>query len=87
MDVLKLLARRGAELAVLDVHVRQDRLARHGYTALEDDADLSGYDLAVVLTDHDDVDYARVAEQVDLVFDTRGIYRRRGIRADNVVSL
>ncbi|HSK25167.1 MAG TPA: nucleotide sugar dehydrogenase [Egicoccus sp.] len=87
MDVLKLLERRGAEVGVLDVHVPTDRLARHGLHALENDADLSGWDLAVVLTDHDDVDYEAVAQQVDIVFDTRGIYRRRGIVADNVHAL
>ncbi|MFA9429700.1 nucleotide sugar dehydrogenase [Egicoccus sp. AB-alg2] len=87
MDVLKLLERHGATVGVLDVHVPTDRLARHGFEALENDADLTGWDLAVVLTDHDDVDYERVAKQVDLVFDTRGIYRRRGIDADNVVAL
>ncbi|MBS3941894.1 MAG: nucleotide sugar dehydrogenase [Actinobacteria bacterium] len=87
MDVLKLLERRGAEVGVLDVHVPTDRLARHGLHALENDADLSGWDMAVVLTDHDDVDYEAVAQQVDIVFDTRGIYRRRGIVADNVHAL
>jgi UDP-N-acetyl-D-glucosamine dehydrogenase len=87
MDVLRLLDRRGAELGVLDPHVPQDRLARHGFTALADDADLSSWDLAVVLTDHDKVDYARIAAQVDIVFDTRGVYRRKGIEADNVVAL
>jgi UDP-N-acetyl-D-glucosamine dehydrogenase len=40
-----------------------------------------------VLTDHDATDYARLASQVDVVFDTRGVYRRKGIEADNVVSL
>ncbi|MEX2505194.1 MAG: nucleotide sugar dehydrogenase [Egicoccus sp.] len=87
MDVLKLLERRGAEVGVLDVHVPTDRLARHGLHALENDADLSGWDLAIVLTDHDDVDYEAVAQQVDIVFDTRGIYRRRGIVTDNVHAL
>jgi UDP-N-acetyl-D-glucosamine dehydrogenase len=87
MDVLRLLDRRGAELGVLDPHVPQDRLARHGFTALADDADLSSWDLAVVLTDHDKVDYARIAAQVDIVFDTRGVYRRKGIEASNVVPL
>jgi UDP-N-acetyl-D-glucosamine dehydrogenase len=87
MDVLKLLERRGATVGVLDVHVPTERLSRHGFETLENDAELAGWDLAVVLTDHDDVDYAQVAAQVDLVFDTRGVYRRQGIEADNVVSL
>ena len=87
IDVLRLLERRGAELGVLDPHVPPDRLERHGFTATEHADDLSEWDLAVVLTDHDAIDYAALAEQVELVFDTRGVYRRKGIDAPNVVSL
>jgi UDP-N-acetyl-D-glucosamine dehydrogenase len=87
MDVLGLLARRGAELAVLDPHVHRDRLARHGFHVMEEGADLSSFDLAVVLTDHDRIDYSGVASEIDVVFDTRGVYRRKGIAVDNVVTL
>jgi UDP-N-acetyl-D-glucosamine dehydrogenase len=87
IDVLRLLERRGAVLGVLDPHVPPDRLERHGFTATEHADDLSDWDLAVVLTDHDAIDYAALAEQVGLVFDTRGVYRRKGILAPNVVSL
>jgi UDP-N-acetyl-D-glucosamine dehydrogenase len=87
IDVLRLLARQGAELGVLDPHVPQDRLARHGFVAVEDDADLSGWQVAVILTDHDGIDYAALADAVDVVFDTRGVYRRLGIQRDDVVAL
>jgi UDP-N-acetyl-D-glucosamine dehydrogenase len=87
IDVLRLLERRGAVLGVLDPHVPPDRLERHGFTATEHADDLSDWDLAVVLTDHDAIDYAALAAQVELVFDTRGVYRRKGIEAPNVVSL
>ncbi|MEX1178958.1 MAG: nucleotide sugar dehydrogenase [Nitriliruptor sp.] len=87
MDVLRLLDRRGAHLGVIDPHVPNERLERHGFEVLQTETDLAGWDLAVVLTDHDGVDYAAIAEQVDLVFDTRGVYRRRGIVADNVIAL
>jgi hypothetical protein len=40
-----------------------------------------------VLTDHDVVDYVELAARVPLVFDTRGVYRRLGLRPDNVVAL
>jgi UDP-N-acetyl-D-glucosamine dehydrogenase len=43
--------------------------------------------MAVVLTDHDDIDYRGLAAHVPVVFDTRGVYRRLGIDADNVVVL
>lgn len=87
IDVLRLLARRGATLGVLDPHVPADRLARHGFAAVADTAHPDGWDLAVVLTDHDDVDYAALAAAVPQVFDTRGVYRRLGIDTPNVVAL
>ncbi len=87
IDVLRLLARRGAELGVLDPHVPQDRLARHGFDAILADSDLSSWDLAIILTDHDATDYAALADTIDTVFDTRGVYRRQGIQRDNVVIL
>jgi UDP-N-acetyl-D-glucosamine dehydrogenase len=58
-----------------------------GFEVVTDLAAASGWDLAIVLTDHDDIDYAALAERVPLVFDTRGIYRRLGLRPDNVVTL
>ena len=86
-DVLERLATRGAEVGVHDPIVPADRLARDGYRVIDDLGDLEGWDLAIVLTDHDAVDYAAIAERVPLVFDTRGVYRRLGERPDNVVTL
>ena len=86
-DVLERLATRGAEVGVHDPLVPADRLARDGYRVIDDLGDLEGWDLAIVLTDHDAVDYAALAERVPLVFDTRGVYRRLGERPDNVVTL
>ena len=39
------------------------------------DTDLGRFDAAVLVTDHSDVDYDRLVEQLDLIIDTRGIYR------------
>ncbi len=38
---------------------------------------LSGIDAAIVVTNHVQVDYDLVLEQVPLVIDTRGVYRHR----------
>jgi UDP-N-acetyl-D-glucosamine dehydrogenase len=88
IDVLRLLEARGAALGVLDPHVPDERIRARGYTPVSngDIAD-GGWQLAVVLTDHDAVDYEALAEHADVVFDTRGAYRRRGIDADNVEQL
>jgi UDP-N-acetyl-D-glucosamine dehydrogenase len=87
IDVLARLARRGAHVGVMDPHVANDRLARFGYKVVANGTDLSDWTLGLVLTDHDVVDYVRLADEVDVVFDTRGVYRRLGITADNVVAL
>ena len=86
-DVLARLAGRGAEVGVHDPLVAPDRLARDGYRVVDDLGGVEGWDLAIVLTDHDGVDYPALAASVPLVFDTRGVYRRLGLRPDNVVTL
>jgi UDP-N-acetyl-D-glucosamine dehydrogenase len=86
-DVLSRLAARGAEVGVHDPLVPHDRLARDGYEVVRSLDGLSGWDLAIVLTDHDAIDYRGLASSVPLVFDTRGVYRRLGLRPSNVVTL
>ena len=87
LDVLELLQGRGAQLGVLDPHVDADRIEEYGFHAVPPEANLSTWTMAVVLTDHDQVDYERIAREVEVVFDTRGVYRRLGIEASNVVAL
>jgi UDP-N-acetyl-D-glucosamine dehydrogenase len=87
VEVIKDLERRGAKVSVLDPLVGDDRIRQHGFEPVAAAADLSGFPLAVVLTDHNSIDYAGVAGQVSEVFDTRGVYRRRGIEAPNVHHL
>jgi UDP-N-acetyl-D-glucosamine dehydrogenase len=87
IDVLRLLERKGVTIGVVDPHVDEDRLARHGFTVGTLTGALGAWDLAVVLTDHDAIDYDALAAEVDIVFDTRGVYRRKGLTAANVVPL
>lgn len=87
LDVARRLAGRGAEVIVLDPVVGDDVIAGHGFGVEPSDSSFSGYDIAVVLTDHPDLPYEGIATAVPLVFDTRGVYRRLGIRAGNVEAL
>lgn len=87
LEVLRELAKRGASVSVLDPVVGADRIAGHGFEAETSEADLSDYALAVVLTDHPDIDYEKVAREVPVVYDTRGVYRRLGISSESVVPL
>ena len=67
----------GADVDVVDPILTDQAIRLRGVTAASD-VTLTMYDLALVLTDHDDVDYDTIARQSVAVFDTRAAYRRRG---------
>lgn len=84
-DVVRHLLGRGAEVVVWDPMVPAATLHDLGFTvATGPDA---GTAVAIVLTDHDAIDYPALAAAVPVVFDARGAYSRRGIVAGNVVAL
>lgn len=87
LDVIKELARRGADISVLDPVVGGDRIRAHGYPAVDANADLTEFALAAILTDHTTLDYAGIARQVPVVYDARGVYRRLGLDLPNVFAL
>ncbi len=87
IEVLRVLEERGAKISVLDPVVAEARIADHGFTPVAPDADLAGFAVAVILTDHAVLDLERIADAVPVVLDTRGAYRRAGIARDNVVPL
>ncbi|QBI20684.1 nucleotide sugar dehydrogenase [Egibacter rhizosphaerae] len=87
-DVLSELAARGGDIGVLDPLIEPERIAAQGYRTVGHSRDeIADHALAVVLTDHDAIDLAELADAVPAVFDTRGAYRKRGIDAPNVTAL
>ena len=82
--VLKELANQGAKIDVFDPLVPPDRIRGHGF---EPSTTFEGYKAAVILTDHDGINYAELATSTPVVFDCRDAYRRRGIEALNVEVL
>lgn len=85
-DVMRRLEAAGAHLGLYDPHVGTERLARHGHEVVTDPTD-DEWAIAILLTDHDDIAYESLAAHVPVVFDTRGVYRRLGIDAENVLAL
>jgi UDP-N-acetyl-D-glucosamine dehydrogenase len=47
---------------------------------------LAGFDLAIICTDHDAVDYTLLVERCPVVIDTRNICARRGLVSDRIVK-
>jgi UDP-N-acetyl-D-glucosamine dehydrogenase len=85
--VLEELARRGAEISVLDPVVGAAGIEKLSFAAVGAGDDLSGFALAAILTDHSILDLAAIAASVPVVFDARGAYRRAGLVLPNVIAL
>ena len=88
IDILRTLAERGAEISYHDPQVAELVVDGTSYKSsdLSDDL-LQGADVAVILTDHDEVDYARVVARAARVFDTRNSTRRVTEGAEKVRKL
>jgi UDP-N-acetyl-D-glucosamine dehydrogenase len=76
LDVMRLLAAKGAEIDYSDPHVPEIELAgqRMKHVDLTDDA-LAGADVVVIVTAHDGVDYEQVVAKAGRVYDTRNATR------------
>ena len=72
LDIVGLLADKGAELSFHDPHVREFEVEGKVYknSDLSDEL-LAGSDLALILTDHSGIDFQRVLDKTSRVFDTR----------------
>ena len=87
LQVLTELERRGARISVLDPEVSRQRIEEHGYAYVSGEGPFSRFQLAAILTDHTDVDYQRIVDEVPLVYDARGVFRRLGIESKNITTL
>ena len=79
----------GAELTVVDAYAAHEHTELAGIPLHAEltGAVLSSADLVVIVTDHDDVDYAEVARLAPRVLDTRARLARAGIDAPHVERL
>jgi len=72
LDVMKLLTEKGADLSYHDPHVPAVDIGDLHFKSVElSDQRLTQADMVVILTGHAALDYARVVEKSQLVFDTR----------------
>jgi UDP-N-acetyl-D-glucosamine dehydrogenase len=76
LDIVRLLASRGAEVRYHDPHVPELEIEGFSGKSVELTGDaLSACDLAVIITDHGAVDYDRVVALAPRVYDTRNATR------------
>ncbi len=85
LDVIRGLLAGGTDVSYSDPYVPEVRAVGIELDAVAlDPKHLAQLDCVVILTDHDDVDYAAVAKHARLVIDTRNALGRRGLAGDNV---
>ena len=92
LRIMELLDARGATFEFHDPHVGAIPATREygrfegrksvALTALE----LGKCDAVVIATDHDDVDYALIADRAKLIIDTRNVMARKGFARGNIVK-
>ncbi|MBU0584409.1 MAG: nucleotide sugar dehydrogenase [Alphaproteobacteria bacterium] len=92
LKLIELLENRAADIAYHDPHVaRIPKTRKHPTLAGKDCIRLSrdsiaAYDAVVIVTDHDDIDYALLANHSRLIIDTRNAMQRANIICDRVVK-
>ena len=92
LKIIDLLEKRGAKVDFHDPHVAMIPSTRE-YLHLEgrvsvalDEKTISSYDVLVVSTDHDAIDYALITKYGRLLIDTRNVFSRLGLSGTNVVK-
>lgn len=76
IDVIELLHQKGAKVSYVDPYVPEFREGHLALDSLPANVDASGFDIAVIVTDHTHFDYARILATAPVVFDTRAITRK-----------
>lgn len=90
LKLIELIEERGGSASFHDPHVDEIPRTRE-YLSLKGRrsvplSEIAGFDAVLVATDHDDVDYALIAQQAPLVIDTRNVFVRRGIQGGLIVK-
>jgi len=79
LDIMQLLLDKGADLRFHDPHVPEVGLDGRSLKGVElTDEELAAADLVVIVTDHSAVDFDRVVDRAQRIFDTRNA--TRGVR-------
>jgi len=83
LRILELLSQKGAELAYHDPYIPRTEPTRKYDFRLDSEPltpeNIASKDLVIIVTDHDNVDYAALATHAKLIVDTRNALRKRSI--------
>lgn len=92
LKLIELIEERGGSASYYDPHVPEIPPTRE-YGAFKGrpsvawgEEHIRAFDAVLIATDHDDVDYAALAQWSQLIVDTRNVFARRGIAAETIVK-
>lgn len=84
VEIMELLAERGAEVAYSDPHVAVfPKMREHRFDLVSEDmtaGNIASYDAVILATDHDEFDYELIAAHATLIVDTRGRFREPDVK-------
>ena len=88
LDVMKIFNRKkvawvysDSYIPYLDIHGLKSKSVKISPEIIKDQ------DLILILADHSDVDYKMIVKNAQIIFDTRNITGKLGIKGDNIVTL
>jgi len=86
LEVMSALRKRGAEVSYhdrfiteIDEHGAEGQPELVGMKTIAEPVAYDGYDAVVIVTDHTDVDYPRMAREGAVIVDTRNVLKRLGL--------
>ncbi len=85
IDVMRILEHEGAQVYFYDPYVSQIKWETEMKTGLDSLKELDTYDLAIILTDHSNVQYDFLSENCKLILDTRNVLKNN--LKNNVIRL
>ena len=92
LKLIELIEERGGSAAYHDPHVAEIPKTRE-YMALKgrksvplDEQSVKAFDVVLIATDHDAIDYEAIARWAPLIVDTRNAFARRGISGETILK-
>jgi UDP-N-acetyl-D-glucosamine dehydrogenase len=89
LEIFGLLKDKGAVVEYADPHVGSFKYLDDAviYAVKIDRAGLKQYDVAVLVTNHDDFDYELIANECNVILDCRNVFSNKGVAGDHIVKL
>jgi len=88
IEIIKFLKRKKINVSYFDPYIPKFEIGTLRFSSVKPEAALlKKQDLVIIITDHSSVNYKKIADNSSLVFDTRNVIERNGIKSGNVIKL